>query len=155
MVTDTDKKLDTLIELMSRQHTATPRVAAPAPRPATPMPDSEEEMYQRFKDRLMKEAPGLLRVLATVPEIEVETEVKVIKTDGSSLSGRIALLIAAGWFDSPKTAADARRELKRTGTDPGSNTNRELDRMRNIGFLTDEPEGFQVAPGMKKNIRKS
>jgi hypothetical protein len=156
MATDTDKKLDTLIDLMTRQHKAAPAAAPARATPAAPpMDDNEEDLYQRFKARLMKDAPGLLRVLATVPEIEVETEIKVIKTDGSSLSGRVALMIASGWFDNPKSPADARRELKRTGTDPGSNVNRELDRLRNAGFLTEEPEGFQVAPGMKKNIRKS
>jgi hypothetical protein len=150
MTSETDKKLDTLIALLSRQ--AAP--AEPTPAASVPVPTDEEALYQRFKARLVKKAPALLKVLAVVPEIQVETETRVIKTDGSTLGGRIALMALGGFFDTPKSTPDTTRELKRTGADPGPNTKRELDRLRNFGLLTEENDGFQSVAAMKKNIRK-
>lgn len=163
MANNTDKKLDTLIELLSRQHVA-PHAAAPlAPDPPVQTATARsysagesldnEALYQAFKARLIKEAPGLLRVLTAVPEIEVHETRTTLETDGKSLRGRIAILIAKGFFDSARPNADTSRELRRTGTDPGGNLARELNALRNLGFLIEEStNNFVVAPGMKANI---
>lgn len=151
MSKSTDDKLDTLIELMSRGQTGTP-----APIAADPPPSNDEEaLYQRFKARLMKEAPKLIKVLAIAPEIEVESVRETIEVDGKSLRGRLALMILKGWFDEPHNASAAWTELKRTGKDPGKpNVYAECDKFVERGFMTKEPEGYQAVASMKSSIKK-
>lgn len=150
----TDEKLDTLIELMSRQ-APTPQAHAGAVVPPVQPTGDEEALYQRFKSRLTKEAPKLLQILGIAPEISVSNERETIEVDGKSLRGRLAMLISKGWFDEPHNASMAWTELKRTGKDPGKpNVYKECDRLVEIGFLTKESEGYQVVPGMKSSIRK-
>lgn len=150
MGTKTDEKLDTLIELLSRGQPVPTAVTEPAI-----LNGDEEATYQRFKTRLMKEAPKLLRVLAIAPEIEVATERETIEVDGKSLRGRLALLILKGWFDEPHNASLAWTELKRTGKDPGKpNVYKECDRLVEVGFLTKESDGYQAVAGMKSSIKK-
>lgn len=154
MASETDKKLDALISLLSQQHAVAP--AAPAAQPAVaagPLSD-EEALYQRFKERLLRE-PAVLKVLAIAPEIEISETRERIEVDGKSLRGRVARLIATGFFDETKTGNAAYKELKRTGTDPNSgNTYRELDNLVKMGFLTREEDGYRVAPGMKSRVTR-
>lgn len=147
MSTETDKKLDTLIDLMSRQ--AAPTAAA------APVSPDEEALYQRFKARLVKEAPVLLRVLSIAPEIEVSETRETIELDGKSLRGRMALLITRGFFDEPKVGNAAFNELKRLGVAVAKpNVYRECDKLAEMGFLTKEALGYQTVAGMKSRITK-
>lgn len=151
MSTETDKKLDTLIALMSRQVIAEPAPSAPV----AAVSADEEALYQRFKARLMKEAPKLLKVLAISPEIEVSETRETIEIDGKSLRGRLALLITKGFFDEPKVGNAAFNELKRIGHSTAKpNVYKECDRLTELGFLTKEESGYQAVPGMKSRISK-
>lgn len=113
-----------------------------------------EALYQAIKARLVKEAPGLLRVLTIKPELEVRVERRVIQADGSSLKGRIAQLIAEGFFNDAKTQSGTRSELKRRGSDPNSgNLWRELTALQKDGFFTKESgDTYLAVEGMKVNI---
>lgn len=158
MASETDKKLDALIALMSQQ------VAAPAAVPVThtavatggALPSGDEEaLYQRFKARLMKEAPALLRVLATVPEIEIQESRETIEIDGKSVRGALAKLIARGFFDSLKNGNQAFNELQRIGISVSKpNAYKECDKLTSMGFLTKEDGGYLAVENMKANISK-
>jgi len=76
----------------------------------------EEQLYQKFKARLLEEAPALVQVLATAPELEVTVERRVVEIDGSTMKGRLARLLADGFLDSGKRNGELVKELGRTGT---------------------------------------
>lgn len=149
MSTDTEKKLDTIITLLTRQ-AETASGAAP-----TPAAFDEEALYQRFKARLVREAPSLLRVIATAPEIEIKEAREVVEIDGRSVRGGIAKLIARGFFDEPRTGNTVFNELKRVGVSVAKpNAYRECDKLTTMGFLTKEEGGYRVVQDMKANIRQ-
>lgn len=119
----------------------------------------EEEQYQKWKARLVselqREAPALLRVLVTAPELEVSVERKVVQMDGSTLRGRLAQLVGEGFFNDPKTGNAAFVELQRLGFPKAAKPNvyRELDALAALGIVTKESAGFCVAPGAKVRLR--
>lgn len=127
-----------------------------AEQPSTPGHAVDEEvLYQRFKSRLIKEAPALLCVLAAGPELEVTIERQVLDVNGSTLRGRLALMIADGYFDTARPGADAFKELGRNGFSTANpNVYRELKELAALGFLTSEADGYKAVPDMKKSIRK-
>lgn len=150
MSTDTDKRLDTLIALMSRQ-----AKADPAPVAAAPVNADEESLYQRFKARLMREAPSILKVLGVSPEIEISEERETIEVDGKSLRGQIAKLIVKGFFDAPTSGQATFNELKRLGVAVAKpSVYKECDKLNTLGFFTKEEEGYQTVPNMKSRITK-
>ncbi len=134
--------------------------AAPSQAASTAAPVSlegtfdNERLYQAIKERLVKEAPGILKVLTIRPELEVKVERRTVQADGSSLKGRIAQLIAEGFFNDGKTQSAARSELKRRGSDPNSgNLWREITALQKDGFLTKESgDAYRAVEGMKVNI---
>lgn len=129
--------------------------AAPAapPTPAHPIGDIEG-IYQQVKQRLSQEAPGLLKLLVTAPELEVSVERHVISADGKSLKGRAGILIKNGFLKEPKRHADIKREMERTGTEVNSgNLATALADLVKYGFLTREGDGYQAVAGMKVNIK--
>lgn len=113
-----------------------------------------EALYQTIRDRLMQEAPALIRVLATKPEIEVAVERKVLTIEGDSLKGRLARMIANGFFDEGRTQGAARSELKRTGSDVNQgNLWKTLAALQSDGFVTKEGgDTYRAVPGMKVNV---
>lgn len=117
----------------------------------------EEALYQKFVARLKREAPTLLKVMATESELDIEVTIKTVPVDGDTLRGRIAGLIPAGFFDSPKKGIELLRELRRRGGRPGDKNNysRELNWLAESGFLTIEEDGYLVVPSMKANVRQS
>lgn len=139
----------------------TARVVPTAPTPPNPPEEiwtmEEEALYQKVVERLKREAPGLLKVLVMKPELDVEIKLATISLDGSSLRGRIATLIADGFFDEPREAIAVLHELRRRGGGAGDKNNyqRELGWLSHSGFLTREPSGFQAVEGMKVNIKRS
>ncbi|HVL65747.1 MAG TPA: hypothetical protein VM364_00665 [Vicinamibacterales bacterium] len=119
---------------------------------ATPL--TNDALYAELLARLVQDAakdPVLLRVIATKPELEVLVERKMIQMDGSSLKGRVARLIAEGFFREPRTQGATRSELKRTGPDVNSgNLSRAFSEFVRDGFLTDEGSvGYREVAGMK------
>ncbi|MBC7773442.1 MAG: hypothetical protein H7210_13175 [Pyrinomonadaceae bacterium] len=154
-----EQKLDTLISFMIAQAKAQAQVKAQAPGivPARighsepPAAGGDEEgMYQRFKQRLIQEAPATLAILTEEPELQVTVTKLVLKTDGSTLRGRVGMLIKHGFLSTPKKSAEIRKELERTGASVnGGNLSRELNSLRAAGFLTEEENGWQAVKGMK------
>lgn len=116
-------------------------------------PFDEEAMYQRFRARMIDDAkldPILLHLLVNQPEIIVEYEKTVENIEGSTLRGRVARLIAKGFFDDAKTTGNARTELTRTGPEPNSGgLSTTLAALVAAGFLTRAGEGWVKAPGVK------
>jgi len=134
----------------------------PAPPPApdmgklTPMPSGPavgDDLYETFKRRLIAEAPALLKVLAARPELQVEIERRTIVADGSTLPGRLALLLSEGFFDEPQGGNVVYNELTRRGTGIARpNVYRECDKLLSLGFLTKEATGYKAVSNMKVNV---
>jgi len=124
---------------------------------AETMDGQEEALYQRFKSRLLAEAPSLLRVLMSEPEIELLIEKHVIQMDGASVAGRVARLLHGGHFDSSGSSFSATlRALERTGSRVNNKTlSNALKDLVRKGFLTKEGEGYKAVPGMKRNVREA
>jgi hypothetical protein len=98
-----------------------------------------------------------LNVSAEKPEITVTVQRKVIELDGGTLKGRLAQMIAEGWFDEAKTGNAAYAELQRRGFATAKpNVYRELDNLAKWGFVTKEASGgYLVVAGMKINLRET
>lgn len=116
--------------------------------------DAEEALYQRFKRRLIDECktdPVLLRLLTLRPEIILELEPREVRVDGATLRGRIAKLLAAGWFQSGRATGAVRKELTRTGADPGGggNLSDTLSALCREGFFIRDGDGWSAAPDLK------
>jgi hypothetical protein len=116
----------------------------------------QEPIYQAFKTRLISEAssdPQLLRVLLERPELEVKVARRTVTADASELSGRVALLIADGWFDDGKGATATATEMKRRGWDHDyRNVAKACDRLTSDGFFTREDGAYVAVPGMKVRV---
>jgi hypothetical protein len=114
------------------------------------------ELYDEIKARLLEELPEdprVLKILATRPELQVEITKAVIEASGETLFGRLAQLIAEGFFDEPRAGNAAFQELKRRGFATAKpNVYREADKLAAKGFLTKEGDGYKAVPGMKVNI---
>lgn len=116
--------------------------------------DAFEQLYRKIKNRLTDELrvdPTLLKLLTLQPEIVVECEPRVVILEGTSLKGRVASMIACGWFESKRTTGGVRVELTRTGKDPGGGgtLSDQLKALQSDGFLTNESGGWIAAPGVK------
>ena len=113
----------------------------------------KEALYQEFRARFIEDAkmdPVLLNLLLVQPEIIVEYERRVETIDGSSLRGRVARLVAQGFFGEPRTNSAVDKELGRTGTRPNSgNLSTTLAGLVVAGFLVRSDEGVVAAPGVK------
>jgi hypothetical protein len=107
-----------------------------------------DAFYAAIKERLIAEAPELLRVLVLRPELEVTIERSVITADGASPKGRVARLIKSGFVREPKRFNEVLRELERTG--PRLNNKSLAIVMKDLvagGFLTKEAvDRYQAVP---------
>lgn len=114
----------------------------------------EDALYARIRARLLKDAPALMKILAVKPEINVAVTRDVIEVDGKTLRGRLARLIADGFFDEARAGNAAFSELQRLGFSTAKpNVYRELDGLAALGFLTKEPTGgYQAVTDMKVNV---
>jgi hypothetical protein len=131
--------------------------APPSPAPALREGDPAEEMYQLFKARLLAEAPAILRVLTTAPEIDVEVQRDVIRVDGRSLRGRIARLIAEGYFDAARTSASVLEELLKRGASRPSNIElgNEMKALCDMGFFVRENKWYTLVPNAKVKVTEA
>ena len=146
-----------------KDSTARSAVGAGVPTSGRPAPDLNlaadnfEKLYQRLKARLLEDLrvdPTYVKLLAAQPEILLEIEPKVISLEGGTLKGRIARLIASKWLEAPKSHTDIRKELQRTGSDPGGNLSVALQGFVVDGLLTSEESGYQRAPGVQVSERE-
>lgn len=115
--------------------------------------EAAEELYQHIKNRLIEECrvdPVLLHLLTTRPELVVEVEPRTVTVDGTTLKGRVARLMAQGWFANPRAVSACRKELARTGADPGGGGGLSdcLAAYTRDGFLVREGDGYQLAPAV-------
>jgi len=116
-----------------------------------------EELYQAFKARLLAELPIdpiMLHVLATRPEIVVDVERQVLNLDASTIKGRIAIVAAGGYMNEPRSQADIRKQMERTG--PTVNTGDLSKAMRSLlstGIVVVDNDRWTLAPGVKVTER--
>lgn len=94
------------------------------------------------------------KVLTEKPTIDVIVERKKVEIDGASVRGRIARLLASGFYDSGATNSATRADLKRTGSDVNNaNIDRVLTELLKDGFLTLEGGNqYHAVAGMKVNV---
>lgn len=119
----------------------------------------EEDLYQRIKARLLRElraeAPALLKALAFVPELEVTVQRQTLEIDNTTLRGRLAQLVAEGFFTEPRSAHTAFVELKRLGVRCSKpNVYKEADALARLGIVTKEKAGYQQSPEAIVRLRK-
>ncbi len=110
--------------------------------------------FERFKKWLLddlREDPVFVRLLAQRPELVVEFTPRRVTLQGDTLRGRLARLIAQGWFATTRAVGTCRTELKRTGADPGGGGNLAdaLNGFVKDGFLTRDGDGYILAPDVK------
>lgn len=86
----------------------------PGPSEMTALPD---DWLQQVRIKLLSDPAVIAHIAATRPKLIVEVTPRVVKIDGTTSRGRIARLIATGFFDSAKRQGECRTELQRTGTD--------------------------------------
>lgn len=116
--------------------------------------DAFERLYRALKSRLIEDLkvdPILLKLLSVQPEIVVEVEPRVVLLEANTLKGRVARLMAAGWFGTARATGACRQELKRTGADPGGwgNLSDILGDYVKQGFLVRDGSDYLIAPGAK------
>jgi hypothetical protein len=113
-------------------------------------------LYEAIKARLISEAPEvLLKVVASRPELDVTVQRHVVEADGNSLRGRIAQLLAGGWFQDVKTGHGTFLELKRLGFSTSKpNVYKECDKLAALGFLTKESGGYRVVADALVRVRE-
>lgn len=112
-----------------------------------------EQLYSQILDRLVQDVPkhpSILQLLALRPEIVVTVKKQTVELDGSSLRGRLAILLSENFFEDPTTGNAAWKELDKRGTGSAKpNVYRELDKLTEMGFLVKVDGGYQSVPGMK------
>jgi len=118
------------------------------PRP----PSDEEALYQRFKLRLLQEFPRLMEQ-AEPPKTEPSKNGKLLRVKAGSPQGRLAKLIADGFFDEPRSSQSIGEELKRrkmsmTRSSIGAETNK----LVKLGFLYKSKDNYKAIAEMKVNI---
>lgn len=102
---------------------------------------------------LHRRAPALLKLLVSVPEIEVKKVRQTVTADHAKQPGFLAAMITEGFFDAAQPGASVAAELKRRGRAVhNTNVYRDLNRLAEQGFLTVEGGGYQAVPGMKVRI---
>jgi hypothetical protein len=100
-----------------------------------------EEFYRWFLRRA-KNDPTVLAILATQPEIQVSVRPCTIEFADSSLRGRVALLIADGFFNEGATGYQVWQELGRRGVGSAKpNVYTACADLCSMGFLTKEKNG--------------
>ena len=162
MTPEQEQKLDRVIELFEKgldvrmSQPEKGRAQLDVSMPATVPGIDFEELYEAIKKRLMLEAPQILKVLAVKPELRIVESAPTIELDGKTLRGRLARMIADGFFDDAKAGNAAFNELKRVGFKTAKpNVYRECDALAELGFLTKESDGFHAVEGMKRSIKRS
>lgn len=119
-----------------------------------------DDIYRFVRGKLAQEiqsGDGLLaHVLMDVPELKVTRQRRTLQMSDTETPGRIAILIADKFFDSPQQPVAVLKEFKRRGwfsqATPSTNLFAPLNKITEMGFLTCEGKDYQAVPGMKVNI---
>lgn len=118
-------------------------------------PSDLDTVYSYVRERILRD-PLVLRVLKTQPEISVEIQRETVTLDGNTLRGKLAELIARGFFDEPRKGQAAydelwtRQHFQKAKSKP--NVYNELNALAGMGFLTKESEGYQAVKAMRVNL---
>lgn len=150
-------RLETRIAELEKKPQPTPAVVTePAKKSYTPEQSFDNEaLYQAFKARLIEEAPGVLATLTkTTPEIDVVLKREKIKMDTTNTDGRIAYLIAQGFFNMHRVCSEVVAELANRGLPTMAPTaGNGLKKLAEMGFLIAKEKGrYAAVEGMKVNI---
>jgi hypothetical protein len=148
-----------LKQYLEKTHTVAPSAPLP-PVAITPdtngnEPSGNEALYQAFKGRLIQEAPGIIVALTkAVPEIEVTEVREKLTMNTTTPEGRVAYLIADGFFDVNRINAEVVKELADRGWPTlAPNVGRAFGILTDKGFLVAKDKGrFVAVKGMKVNI---
>lgn len=118
-------------------------------------------LLRRLRADLLKE-PAVLRLLTEKPSLTVEVRRPTIEANGDTLKGRIARLLADGFFEDARLQSEVIAAMARTGYDADDrNTTKELNGLALLGFLTIEDatdsrgrarRGFKAVEGMLVNV---
>jgi len=136
----------------------TPVSAMDPKKPAEPQrsgPEELERLYQYVKQRILDESridPMFLKIITQQPELVIEgVEPRRVTVDGNTTRGRVAKLIASGFFDSGRTQGACRAELKRTGSDVNSGSLSTIfnDYVKDGFFHREGSDGYIKATGLK------
>ena len=115
--------------------------------------ESLEATYQYVRKRLREEQPQELLALHERPEMQVKIQRPVVTVDGTTMQGRLCLLITEGFFKTPQSAKVTTAEAVRRGwchpKTPFMRLADPLDKLTGMGFLTREADGYLIVPGMK------
>ncbi len=116
----------------------------------------DDVFYHALRARILADEPILLKALTTHPELVVEVTPRVMTVEGSSMKGRVVRLMAGGWFDQARDVGDVRRELTRTGADPGGGgaLGIMLNKFVADGFFIRDGNAFILAPHVKVSERE-
>jgi hypothetical protein len=160
-----ESKLDTLIGLMTKQAGGTAPVEEITDYSKTPISETAptgdltgpvfERVYRQIRDRMMAEAPKLIRVLITSHEIAIEEVRETISVDGKTTLGGIAKLLREGFFDSGAVGNKVFQELKRRGYSLATaRVYENCNKLTTMGFLTNEGEaGYKIVDGAKSRVK--
>ncbi|MBI5035611.1 MAG: hypothetical protein HZB51_34395 [Chloroflexi bacterium] len=130
--------------------------AMPAPM-TFPLTDAMlEQIYTYVVERATAD-PKAITLTKTTPQIEVTVHYETITMNNRTLDGRMAQMIAEGFFDTPRIGQNVYDELwvKRQFTPAKVKVNiyNTLDNLTRLGFLiTDNGKTFMAVPGMKVRI---
>jgi hypothetical protein len=132
---------------------ADPQFRPGVPGPQPPQSIEWDAFYRYTRDRLVADAPSILQLVQVKPELRITVQRQTLDVDGNTLRGRLALLIAKGFFDEPKNGSQAHKELARVGGRYAKpSVYDELERISEFGFLTREKTGYHAVSDMKKSI---
>jgi len=111
-----------------------------------------DAIVARVIERLRRD-PVLVRLAVEKPAIEVTIQKKVLPLDDGSLKGKVARLIAGGFFSQPRPFSDVKRELVRRGLDPKTPNLRIADPLKEfteLGFFyRSEGGSYELVPDME------
>lgn len=113
------------------------------------------QLYEYVRQRLIDDAPHILKTLVKRPELVVEVTIEEIVIDGSTLRGRIAQLIADKWFDDSKRNVEVLNKLAESGYKTAHpQVSMEMKALAQLGYIQITGEGYRAVPDMKIRIRR-
>jgi len=121
-------------------------------------PEQVAALYLWFRDRFLDDLARwpeatVLKVLQQRPEIRLETVRASQTASAEDLTGRIALLILAGWFDEGKGATATAGEMaRRAWRHDYRDVDKAARKLAAKGFLRIQDKKFVAVPGMKASI---